>query len=367
MSCYHPLKAIRKPEYKQKKDGGFYRPILYVPLGTEIMPYDFVDTSTGEMTEEKTFLIPCGRCLGCRLDYSKAWANRMTMESITMTKEYKPTIQGLFSNDLRWQANEMEFEPWFITFTYDDQHLPRGCVNEDGSQHFTLFMKDFQDFMKRLRVNRYRQYGYEGSIKYYYAGEYGDTTMRPHYHAIMWYLPLHKLRYYAKTALGDILYNDPEITDLWGKGHVVIARANWNTCAYTARYVMKKQNMTYSEQCELFGNIGISAPYVRMSRNPGIGIEFFEKHKDEIYTYDQIVLPANKKGEVNTCKPPHIFDTKYGEEFPEELKVIKENRQKTAEIAQRNLLEKVEKTHEAYLKDAEQSKRKTLRSLRRFL
>lgn len=373
MSCYHPLQAIRLPRLIEKKDkSGFYQDtMIRSGMDAPLDPYQLTIKSTGEVIDVHPFKIPCGRCLGCRLDYAKAWANRMTLESINMNEVYKVALQSSYLIDLRWQANEVEYEPWFITFTYDEYHLHSECkgrVNEDGSQHSTLVMEHFQDFMKRLRIHLYRKYGYEGTVRYYYAGEYGDTTARPHYHAIFWNLPLYKLRQYAKTALGDILYNDQDITDLWGKGHVVIAKANWNTCGYTARYVMKKQGMTASEQCELFDNIGIRAPYVRMSnRSGGIGLEFYERHKEEIYMRDQIVLPAKRKGETFKIKPPHIFDTKYAEAFPNELIKIKQARFEQVRIAESNLLKLTNLDPIEYSIGCEEKKKKEISSLKRRL
>ena len=73
--------------------------------------------------------IPCGRCLGCRLDHADMWATRITMEA----KE--------------WSKN------CFVTLTYnnalDESGKPNLPINEKGDM--TLKKKDLQDFMKRLR------------------------------------------------------------------------------------------------------------------------------------------------------------------------------------------------------------------------
>lgn len=60
----------------------------------------YVDIVNGKLAEFETFLVPCGRCVGCRLDYSREWADRCYLESLTKSPN------------------------WFITLTYDDLNLP---------------------------------------------------------------------------------------------------------------------------------------------------------------------------------------------------------------------------------------------------
>ena len=54
----------------------------------------------------------------------------------------------------------------FITLTYSDENNP-----------IILKKSDFQKFIKRLRKDY--------DIKYFACGEYGDKTLRPHFHAIL--------------------------------------------------------------------------------------------------------------------------------------------------------------------------------------
>ena len=62
--------------------------------------------------------LPCGRCVGCRLERSRQWAVRCMHEA----------SMHMFNS--------------FVTLTYDDDHLP---------EYNSLNYKHFQDFMKRLR------------------------------------------------------------------------------------------------------------------------------------------------------------------------------------------------------------------------
>ena len=213
MSCYHPLKGYQfgttdtgKPAYKVVS----YDTVLY--------------DSTGKEMEFQ--VIPCGKCIGCRLAYTRMWADRCIAEATRHDSSY------------------------FVTLTYDNEHLPHAVDPNTGEilDHGTLVKRDCQLFMKRLRKN----YSYDNKIRFFLAGEYGSTTARPHYHVILFGLVLDDLKLYSKTALGFNLYNSDWLSAIWGLGHVVIADVTWETCAYTARYILKKQSGPQSQVYDVF-------------------------------------------------------------------------------------------------------------------
>ena len=35
--------------------------------------------------DPNSFLIPCGKCLGCKLDYAREWSDRMMLEYLQFT------------------------------------------------------------------------------------------------------------------------------------------------------------------------------------------------------------------------------------------------------------------------------------------
>lgn len=49
------------------------------------------------------------------------------------------------------------------------------------------FTPDWQNFIKRLRINLFRSSPEMSQISYYYAPEYGPTTQRFHIHALIWF------------------------------------------------------------------------------------------------------------------------------------------------------------------------------------
>ena len=161
--------------------------------------------------------VPCGKCLECRIQHARQWADRCVLES----KKYK--------------------DNYFVTLTYDDEHLPeRNSLNPD----------DVTKFLKRLRKK------FKGvKIRYIYCGEYGDTSFRPHYHFCFFNLPLKDLsynfqllengryvNYLRPNNSGDLQYSRL-IYDTWqNKGMISVARFNYDTAAYVSQYVTKKCN-----------------------------------------------------------------------------------------------------------------------------
>lgn len=113
---------------------------------------------------------------------------------------------------------------YFLTLTYDNDHVPEKDYvdNETGELNKvkTLNYDDFQKFMKRLR----KKYGLKG-LKYLVAGEYGSNTKRPHYHCILFGLPIDDLVEVSKNWQNDKYYESEVITKLWKKGNVMIGEA----------------------------------------------------------------------------------------------------------------------------------------------
>lgn len=215
-------------------------------------------------------LIPCGHCMGCRLDRARVWADRMLLE--------------LADNN---------YNAIFVTLTYDNEHVPYTqplkpglyYVPEAGVQYFdseelwvpesygafkgsqTLCVRDVQLFFKRLRK------AFKGKrIRYFLSGEYGPKTNRPHYHAIIFGLSLSDFedsRILKYNDLGQPLYKSKRFASIWGNGHCSLSSVNWNTCSYVARYTMKK--LYKSDDPEAYSD-GRVPPFCTMSRKPGIGL-----------------------------------------------------------------------------------------------
>lgn len=254
--------------------------------------------------------LPCGKCIDCRLQNSRTWANRCMLE----TKEHK--------------------QNYFITLTYNPENLPTGmAIDTNTGETYevgTLHSKDLQDFFKRLRIHYKRKHSIE-NIRFYACGEYGDLYERPHYHAIIFGLPIFDLKQDQKSKRGNLNYRSEEIEKIWGKGRVAIGNVTWESCAYTARYILKKQ--TGKSKNEYYKILGREPEFVRMSRNPGIGKKYFDKNFEKIYKTDEIYISTSKG--VQRIKPSRYYDKLFDIKDPDEFKIIKEKRKSVSELKER--------------------------------
>lgn len=266
MTCYSPLTAYRQ------KGGG-------------------ITFSRGSALTGMKLKLPCGRCIGCRLERARQWALRIHHES---------KLHSVNS---------------FITLTYDDVHLgPAG----------TLILRDLQLFMKRLRKSR------EPSIvRFFGCGEYGELTCRPHYHAILFNCGFADLKRIGSNAQGDLLFSSDELRELWPKGNNIIGEVNARTAAYVARYSVKKVNGPLAKEhyCVIDGD-GVCydrlPEFVVMSRRPGIGSGYYDRFGGEVRSLDNCVFAGQY------VRPPRFYDSRTEGLDPERFELIKRNRLRRA-------------------------------------
>lgn len=276
MPCYSPLRGWRS---KQRTENG-KRGITFDRASALV---DFPVT------------LPCGKCIGCRLEYARQWSIRLMHE-----------------------ARDHDHNS-FITLTYNDENLPQGE---------SLVPKHMTDFLKRLR-ERISYYG-AGKIRYYYAGEYGERTFRPHYHAcIFGYFPS-DARLYSETN-GHRLYESEELDEIWGKGETKTGSLTTESAGYTARYITKKitgpkadeinpvTGLTHYEVMTDDGEIIARVPeFARMSRN--LGQTFQTKYAQETFRDDSVIVNGTPS------KPPKAYERALSDSDLEELKKARRRR-----------------------------------------
>ncbi len=179
----------------------------------------------------------------------------------------------------------------FITLTYDDENLPHSG---------TLCKKDFQQFIKNLRQKIAPM-----RFRFFHAGEYGTENNRPHYHALLFNLDFKDRKLY-KIDNKVKIYTSKFLDSIWKKGFTTVGDLTMASCAYVARYVIKKHSRAedyYYKIDEERGEIQrIEQEYCTMSNRPGIGHKFFQKYKKEIYPDDFIVIKGTRH------KVPKYYD-----------------------------------------------------------
>lgn len=253
MGCYHPLlaKVISRDPVTKKSN--------MVIVGSFD---DFKDRITDQEFANHMKL-PCGHCVGCRLDKSREWADRMIMElqhtkkAIFLTLTY--SNEGLDEdNKERLKRMADDGRIW----VEDNFYVPE----------LSLRKRDMQLFMKRLRWNYAPT-----ELRFYGSGEYGENTCRPHMHFIIFGLSLTDipdLEFKFCNKFGDPIYASKKFeNEIWQHGMVRIANVSWKTCAYVARYVMKKQ---YGDERNFYYELfDVEQPFSLMSRRPGIGAYYY--------------------------------------------------------------------------------------------
>ena len=348
MSCYHPLIRFETWEKYKCNDGHMAYKAKVEKLQTGENYEDLESQEKRLNTRLRNIqIIPCGKCIGCRLEYSKQWATK-----------------GLYEA-------ECHKENWFLTITYDQDHLPDANTMIDtktgeelGENPFgSLKEKDLTDFIKRLRTQYKRKYNKTG-IRYMACGEYGDQGNRPHYHMIAFNLPIpiETLKFHEYNENYEAMYRCTELEQIWGKGMIVAAEVNWNTCAYVARYITKKVGIPTQE--DYYKCLGIQPEFFRMSRRPGIGREYYEKHKEEIYKKDELIIKKYGGGTMKV-KPPKYYDKLYDLEYPEEFEKIKKERKKQTEIINQIKYRQTSLYKQYQLKAEEETKEAKTKALKR--
>lgn len=318
--------------------------------------------------------IPCGQCSACRLEYSRQWAIRCVLE-----------------------ASYHKYN-WFITLTYDDFHLPKGRLldletgeleqNEKGELRAVLLEKDMQDFLKRLRMSATRKGLRDDDledIRYFYAGEYGDSYQRPHYHMLTFGLDIPDLQIdFIKD--GYRYFKSAWLSKLWGKGIVCVGEFNFDTAAYTARYVMKKQKGQGAKEMRekkrtviMPDNLSLTLEksalrlelkefrdeFCRMSRRPGIGKRYFEEHKDKIYESDSLYIKTCKG--LMEVKPPSYYDNLFDIDNHSRLEEIKENRRQVAKARNALKMAQTSLSEVEYREQLESKKKIQIKKLKRVI
>jgi len=247
-------------------------------------------------------VVPCNRCSGCRLDYSRQWAVRCMHEA------------SLFDDNS------------FITLTYNDKFLPRvysddGRILGNGSlnyDHWTKFMKRLRKLLSPLK------------IRFYMGPEYGDLNFRPHYHALIFNYDFPDKVLYT-TRNGVNLYRSPFLESVWtdpdngeSMGFSSVGDVTFKSAAYVARYMMKKVKGPDVEDRYTRFNFETGECFfvlpekARMSNRNGIGKDWFDKFAfTDVYNKDFVTMNGN------VFRPPRYYDSLLERICPQDLEDIK--------------------------------------------
>lgn len=243
MVCYHPIVAYRAASVNES--------------GRRSFVFDVKKSLSGQ-----SHRLPCGQCIGCRLEYSRQWAIRCDHEA------------RLYGHNA------------FVTLTYDDDHIPHNG---------TLVREHLQKFLKRLRFDFSAKR--MGRVRYFGCGEYGEETARPHYHLVLFNCRFPDSRHFSCRNGYDV-YHSEYLNKVWGLGRTEIGSVTFESAAYVARYCVGKVKGDGAD-AHYRGRL---PEFSCMSLKPGVGYEFYRKYKTDIYPNDFVVINSRR------MRPPLYYD-----------------------------------------------------------
>lgn len=132
--------------------------------------------------------VPCGKCVYCRSSKSYAWKRRLDAEmlhyaytlQITLTYDnaHLPTVTIFPDRRIVYdQFEDKPIEGYLPIDIYDDLQK---YYNKDSYGNYTIpicLHRDINQFVLTLKSQIY--------VRYYIQSEIGPTTLRPHYHGLL--------------------------------------------------------------------------------------------------------------------------------------------------------------------------------------
>lgn len=222
--------------------------------------------------------VPCGGCIGCRLELARQWGVRCMHEKRTSS------------------------ESCFVTLTYDEDQIP---------SDWSLSTAVHQKFMRKIRKHA------GPGVRFFLAGEYGTVCRiclksrklckcggyadksnripgRPHYHACLFNIDFPDKKFF-KMRGEHRLYTSATLERLWPYGFSSLGALTFGSACYVGQYCTKKKNGRLAGSHYLFpdrltGEIISRKPeYAVMSRNPGIGAEWYARYSQEVWARDSVI------------------------------------------------------------------------------
>lgn len=314
MQCSHPLFRIPVYPWENVKIADVKVRNGALLFSHNKYDYDFLKSVVPKNVLSRLQLIPCGKCMPCRINLAEQWSNRCLLE----LKDFNQAI--------------------FVTLTYDDEHLQFGYRINSRYKTLTyepsLVKRDLQLFNKKLR-----KYYDDKNIKFRFfaCGEYGGRTARPHYHIIYFGLPLPFDCKILKANGPNTLYSSEFLASLWGKGLVSVGSVSADSIAYVARYTTKKFRSSFLSPLErewfdqqkdfVLSELQdklIEDDFLLMSRRPGIGYNYFQKNACKMLASDRMIFYDGVKTRI--LRPSRYFDRLFDINYPSDFKRLKDKR-----------------------------------------
>ncbi|QCS37362.1 replication initiation protein [Tortoise microvirus 93] len=277
-----------------------------------LFPYHVENPAFPIRSKERYLPVPCGKCPPCCERKSNAWQFRLL------------------------QQEKVSDSAAFITLTYNTDHVP---ISKRG--YMTLDKTDFQKFMKRLR----KLHPFTTKISYYAVGEYGSTTFRPHYHAIIFNCDLTQIQK---------AWTNPKTNKPIGECHA--GSVTGASIAYTCKYLSKGKIIPVHANDDRLPEFSLMSKKLGANYLTPAAIEY---HKADI-TRNYVTL----EGGVKIAMPRYYREKIYNdEERHEQGKQIAKSSER-AEQSRRDAHARTTGRPDLYERDQLEGKRSIIRNAR---
>lgn len=167
-------------------------------------------------------LFPCGKCPACLSQRKEELAQRLYIEACSSRCAY------------------------FVTLTYEDNELVYcdSDIPTFDKEQVRIFIRSLRDFLRSKKI----------SLRYFLTSEYGDKSLRPHYHAIIYFSEFLSLQQVYEL-----------ISKKWSFGLVYISSIGRGCLKYVSKYCLKDDGTENLDRKNPY------KPFRLFSRRPGIG------------------------------------------------------------------------------------------------
>ena len=241
MQCFNPISITLSDETRAKRIAAEYMPLEW-RFATKVN-------------------VPCGKCAACLSRRRSQWTFRL-MEELKNSESC-----------------------YFLTLTYDDEHLPWEFVNIDGEcvPVSMVCKRDVQLFLKRLRksIEPFK-------IRYFMVSEYGPKTFRPHYHMILFNFP-------------PLLKNklDEYLTNAWDLGFIRVDPISDARINYVTSYCLDSSTLPPY----------LVKNFMLCSRRPAVGSSYIDNVNIVRHHIDQLndMCVVSDHGKPSKIKMPRYY------------------------------------------------------------
>lgn len=262
--------------------------------------------------------VPCGHCIDCKVQYQNQWKIRLVeqfrasgLKAVFATLTYR--------NDVLKEVDLSNLEEYSIN-PETHQHEACNCVelvdklHKQGKKIYSVCARDVQLWIKAMRIDLDRK-GLISSkdLKFFVTSEYGPTTLRPHYHLVLFgvtrqqvkpYFDKWRKQYGFYTA-SDILHQGEQLVYDGHKFNPRKVNAE-SAFAYVAKYCSKgmfENPLSYCNYVDSRGFKYISSTGRLLKRTPIVEPTF------------HLVSKGLGKAYLDTFNPPPFMGKKYDQGY----------------------------------------------------